>query len=78
MLDAEPPVPWPIFSLDALVNVELRADRPVPDGVNDHLQSGFVRAGGPLVEMLRCIDEESRVVRCVSERLEHRRRMGAE
>ena len=44
VLDTEPSIAGAIFLCDALENVQLCSDRFVADGVDDQVQSGFVRA----------------------------------
>ena len=78
MLDAEAAVARAVLFRDALVDVELHADRAVADRVHRDLQSGAVGGGGPLVDLLRRVDQQAAVLRRVGERLEECRRVRAE
>ena len=64
--------------VDALINIELRPNRPIADRVNDDLQTRLVGADRPLFEILRRVDEQSAIARLVGERFQKRGGVGAE
>src|SRR3954468_20647840 len=72
MLDPEATIARAILLLDALVDVELCPDRLVTDGMHYDLQTGFVGARRPLIQVLRRVDEKTCIVRRIGERLKHR------
>ena len=77
VLNAEATIPLAVFFCDALEDVELGANRPVADGVHDHVEAGFVGTRNPSVQILGRVDEEPRVGRYIGKRLEERCRMRA-
>ena len=78
VFDAKAAIARSVFARDAGEDVELGANRAIANRVHDDVQPGFVGAGRPRIEMLRRVDEEARVVRCIREWGEHRRGVGAE
>src|SRR4029079_7105279 len=78
VLNTEPAIARTVFLCDALENVELCADRPITNGVHDHLQTSFVALRCPPIEVLFRIDEETGIFRRIVKWSKHRGGMRAQ
>jgi hypothetical protein len=75
MFDAEAAVARAVGLLHALVDIELRPNRPIADRMHDDLQTRAVGAHRPLFQILLGVHEQPTIARLVAERFQERGRM---
>jgi hypothetical protein len=77
VLDAKATVTRSVLAGDVTEDVELEADGPVTDCMDDDMEAGGVGALRPSTQVLGRVDEQPGVAGRIGERLEQRRRVGA-